>query len=151
MAEKQTMEQLAHQTVIQMRIAGHFLYYHMEGKAGQRRILAILRDKGSITQKELQDIIGIRSGSISEIMSKIEADGLVTRTRSKSDNRKVVLEITPKGTEKYFKMQAEYDDIIGKMFQCVSPDQLQALFELLKTLNGHWKTLDFPVKPPNNT
>lgn len=50
-----------------------------------------------MSQKELQDLLGIQAGSMSEIAAKLEDKGLITRVRSEGDRRKVSLSITEQG------------------------------------------------------
>lgn len=61
----------------QFRAYGHFLYYQMGGKAGQRRILMTLLKQEGLTQKELKDLLEISSGALSEILQKMEDASLV--------------------------------------------------------------------------
>ena len=51
---------------------GRFLHYKMGEKAGRRRIFTILSKAKELPQRELQDILGICSGSLSEILAKME-------------------------------------------------------------------------------
>ena len=53
----------------QLRACGHILHYNMGQKVGQARILTVLLERGIITQRELQDILEVRSGSLSEILN----------------------------------------------------------------------------------
>lgn len=64
---------------------------------GQRKILRILREQSPISQKELQNILGIQSGSMSEIAAKLESRGLIVRGRDQIDKRKITLSITEAG------------------------------------------------------
>lgn len=82
---------------------GHFLYHRRGGKRGQGRILKILLTEGEMTQKKLQERLGIQSGSMSEIVLKLEGNGLVYRTRDESDKRKIKLKITEAGRNSYFR------------------------------------------------
>ena len=45
-----------------LRVCGHFLHFHMGGKAGRKRVLAVLLREGEISQRTLQDLLDIRSG-----------------------------------------------------------------------------------------
>ena len=53
----------------QLHACGHILHYNMGQKVGQARILTVLLERGIITQRELQDILEVRSGSLSEILN----------------------------------------------------------------------------------
>ena len=72
-----------------LRECGHFLYYRMGKKSGQRRILVKILAQGSLTQRQLQEMMKLSSGAMSEILAKMEADGLITRAKSAEDRRQV--------------------------------------------------------------
>ena len=69
---------------------GHFLHLHAGGRSGKQRMLErILREGGTISQRELQDTVPISSAAVSEVLAKLEFEGLITRTRSESDKRQL--------------------------------------------------------------
>ena len=80
-----------------MEKCGHFLYHRRGGKRGQHRILKILWVEGKLPQRELQERLGIRAGSLSEILSKLEEGNLILRSKDKDDKRAVILELTQEG------------------------------------------------------
>ena len=51
----------------QFRACAHALHHPGNGKSGQLRILSILAARSPITQRQLMDILDVRSGSLSEI------------------------------------------------------------------------------------
>lgn len=64
----------------------------------QERVLRILaRQEEGMGQRQLQELLGIQSGSLSELVSKLEAKGLLTRVRDKADKRNVTLLLTDAG------------------------------------------------------
>lgn len=79
--------------------SSHFLHHRKGGKRGQRRILTLLAQNPGISQKELQDRLGIESGSMSELVIKLEHKGLITRTKDEADKRMSNLTITDLGLE----------------------------------------------------
>ena len=52
-----------------LRRCGHFLYFKTGGKTGRRQIFYILLQRGEVLQRELQDLLGVQSGSLSEIIT----------------------------------------------------------------------------------
>ena len=48
-------------------------------RQARQRILAMLAERGIITQRELQDMLGVQSGSLSEILNKVETCGYIMR------------------------------------------------------------------------
>ena len=83
--------------MIGLRACGHFLHFNMGGKAGRKRVLATLLREGEISQRTLQDLLDIQSGSLSEILAKIEADGLLEKVKCGSDRRGYILRLTESG------------------------------------------------------
>lgn len=78
----------------------HHMAHHRHKGHGQKRILKLLDKHGALTQKELQEAFDIQSGSMSELVSKLESKGFITKERDEHDKRKVVLHITEEGRQK---------------------------------------------------
>ena len=81
--------QQEHALAARLRACGHFLYYQTGGKAGQRRILVTLLKQEGLTQKELQDVLELSSGALSEILQKMDDASLIARKKSSDVKRQV--------------------------------------------------------------
>lgn len=68
-----------------------------EGRAIQKRILMILNQTESITQRNLTDRLDIQPGSASEILAKLENGGLSVRTPNAKDRRTTDIHLTGPG------------------------------------------------------
>lgn len=123
----------------QMRACGHFLHYNMGQKAGQARILSALLKSGTITQRELQDILEVRSGSLSEILNKVEADGFIERSQSENDRRQMEVKLTEAGMEAASRLEEERGDVAVELFSCLSGEEKKTLSELLDKLLDGWE------------
>ena len=77
----------------------HLLRHGEAGGMGQGRILAILSQAEEISQRELQEQLGIQPGSLSEILGKLESKGQIQRSRDEQDKRKATLRITDAGRQ----------------------------------------------------
>ena len=64
---------------------------------GRGRLAAMLMDNGPMAQSQLAAHLGIRPQSLSELICKAEADGLVTRRQSEEDKRQTIVSLTEKG------------------------------------------------------
>lgn len=71
--------------ILNMRDLNHIMRSLYEGKASQKRILIILNDVKSITQRDLTMRLGIQPGSASEILSKLENAGFILRTMRQTE------------------------------------------------------------------
>lgn len=130
-----------HTLAIRLKTCGRFLYYQIGGKAGQQRILMRLNNRGPTTQKELQDVLEISSGALSEILQKMEDSGLILRNKRAEDKRQVDLSLTPAGREKARSVEAHYHRTLDRMFECLSAEQKDQLEETLGILMTHLEEL----------
>ena len=80
--------------IINLRDMGQTILLY-EGKGSQKRILIILLEVGSITQRALTSRLGIQPGSASEVIAKLENAGLIQRTVSTDDRRTANIRLTP--------------------------------------------------------
>ena len=121
-----------------MEMCGHFLYHRRGGKRGQARILKLLIENGEMSQRRIQDIIDIKSGSLSELVRKMEAEELISREKDETDKRNITIKITPKGIER----AEENSQILKKqeqvMFNSLSDEEQEQLYTLLKKLIDDW-------------
>jgi len=130
-----------HELASYLRTCGHFLYYQTGGKAGQRRILVTLLNRESLTQKELQDVLDVSSGALSEILQKMEEASLVERKKNCDDKRQVELALTTAGRSAALQMKAHYIRTLERMFECLSGEEKTELGGLLKKLADHLDSL----------
>lgn len=79
-----------------LRQCGHYLYHYAAGPQ-QTAVLQLLRRSGPMSQQDIQAAMEIRPGSVSELITKLERKGLVTRQRDEADKRKVQIIPTPQG------------------------------------------------------
>ncbi|MBR2774906.1 MAG: MarR family transcriptional regulator [Selenomonadaceae bacterium] len=77
---------------------------------GQGRILTALRRMHSVSQKELGKVLGIRPQSLGELLQKLEVNGYITRYRSDTDRRALIVELTAKG-ETFQLRKPNYDEM----------------------------------------
>ena len=115
---------------------GHYLYHRPYHGRGQGRILKMLSGQEEVTQKELQETLGIQAGSVSEIISKLEARGLVARERDDADKRRVLLRITEEGKKR---VETDFDE--GKtedLYGVLSEEEQETLKGLLGRLLESW-------------
>lgn len=75
----------------------HYLKNSPTGISSQTRILKIINHHGPTSQHKLQERLGIQAGSLSEILTKMEARDLVKRVKDEEDRRKMKVLITDHG------------------------------------------------------
>ncbi|MFT8394976.1 MarR family winged helix-turn-helix transcriptional regulator [Propionibacterium sp.] len=94
---------------------------------GQGRVLRLLALHSPVAQKDLAYLLGIRSQSLAELLGKLEASGLVSRSQNPDDRRSWLVEITEEGRQ-----QAESQPSIEEgPFSALEESERRQLAELL--------------------
>ena len=117
---------------------GHTMRHISEGKGSQKRILMILLECGGMTQRELTERLGIQPGSASEVIGKLEAAGLLTRSPSETDRRTTDICLTAAGKAAAGEALAQRHERHRQMFASLSDEEKETLLGLLEKLNGDW-------------
>ncbi len=122
-----------------MEKCGHFLYHRRGAKRGQLKILNYLKENGSVTQKELGEVLTLKSGTVSEVVKKLEAQGFITREKDRVDKRKTNLTITKQGgdflEERLLVIRAQEK----VLFEALSKEEQAQLERLLTKLFSDWE------------
>lgn len=85
-------------------------------------VLLVLWEKDGQTVGAIGDLLHLDNGTLTPLLKKMETEGIVTRLRSKEDERRVTIQLTEKG--KALKKQAE--DIPAKIGACIHLNQEDA-------------------------
>ncbi|WP_407309443.1 MarR family winged helix-turn-helix transcriptional regulator [Desulfosporosinus sp. SB140] len=99
---------------------------------GQGRVLALLKLKPEISQKELSDILDIRSQSLGELLAKLERNGYITRTPSPTDRRVMNVRLTEAGRESSGQNEQHLDS--EALFSCLNEEEQAALSDYLSRI-----------------
>lgn len=91
--------------------------------------MMVLWEKKQLSAKELGNILFLDSGTLTPLLKKLESRGLLTRERSKEDERNLTVTITEKGEV----LKDKALDIPEQMASCVnlSPEETVVLYKLL--------------------
>ena len=104
---------------------------------GQMVLLRVLVQKGKATPKELAEALSVTTGNITGLLDKLEAAGLVTRTRSAKDRRVVHIELTAKARQRFRKVQRAAVDMLSEAFEGWTQPQITQLQDLLERLRSN--------------
>lgn len=100
----------------------------------QGKVLKILYKKGRLSQKEVQEILDVKPGSISEIITKLEKRELVMRVQDPEDRRRVLLELTEKGRQDVEEFSRNYQNSVMQFFEVLEDDEKQEFGRILVKL-----------------
>lgn len=121
-----------------MQACGHQIYHRGRRGGGQEGILSILAEKEQMSQKELQEILQIQPGSMSEILMKLEQKGLIIREKDSEDKRKSIIRLTSTGKEATKEQKPRMDE--DNMFSVLSDEEQALLKTMLKKLLDFWRS-----------
>jgi homoprotocatechuate degradation regulator HpaR len=100
----------------------------------QWRILRTLGEKEQLEPREICELCQILSPSLTGVLSRMEAMGLVTRTRVPEDQRRVIVRLTPKSEE----LVAELGPLIVSQYQIIEQafgqELIAQLYEVMDKL-----------------
>ena len=122
---------------------GYFLHMHWGGRNGKQHILLeLLAHDGEMTQRDLQEASCITSASLSEVIAKLEAEGLVSRERSETDRRQLTVTLTPEGEQKAHEVVRTRAEFEARAFDCLTEDERNSLVTILDRVAAHWTQLE---------
>lgn len=103
-------------------------------------VMMVLWDKKTLNVKELGSCLFLDSGTLTPLLKKMEAKGLLTRRRSSEDERNLLVSITDEGEA----LKEKAISIPEKMAKCSALDQEEAatLYQLLYKMLGQMRTLE---------
>ena len=91
--------------------------------------MMVLWDKKEMNVKSLGECLYLDSGTLTPVLKKLESKGYIKRTRSKTDERNLLVSITDEGEA----LKDKAKDIPTKIGSCVklSPSDAKELYRLL--------------------
>lgn len=85
--------------------------------------MMVMWEHKSLSVGRIGELVNLDSGTLTPMLKKMEAAGLVKRCRSKADERELIVSITEKGEQ----LRAQALDIPAKMGSCTSLTMEEAL------------------------
>ena len=120
---------------------GHFLHVHAGGRGGKQYILSrLLRSGGAMTQRELQEHAHVTAAALSEVLAKLETEGLVLRTRSARDRRQLDIALTEGGTRRAEQIVRQKLAFQEASLSPLTVDEREQLADMLDKVADHWRT-----------
>ena len=91
--------------------------------------MLVLWEHERMTVKELGECLFLDSGTLTPLLKKLEAKGLLNRKRSEEDERSLIVTITPAGEQ----LREQALSVPTRMAQCskLAPEEAVTLYRLL--------------------
>ena len=105
-------------------------------KNRQLSVLEGLVENGSMGQKEIQELQGLKAGSISEVITKLEEKGMIVRKKNYVDRRNVDIEITDAGRAVVERKKNEKN---LEAYHVLTQGEKLMLKEILQKLELSWR------------
>jgi DNA-binding MarR family transcriptional regulator len=104
----------------------------------QYNVLRILRGAGAegLACQDVAERMITRDPDITRLLDRLEARGLVTRTRDQKDRRVVVARITPEGERLLEALDQPIAEVDRRPFQHLGEQRLRTLIQLLELARG---------------
>jgi DNA-binding MarR family transcriptional regulator len=98
--------------------------------------IAHLHRSEKLLPTELAALTKVKTQSMSQVLKKMEEEGIVKRTPSKEDKRKVYISLTPSGKKTVEKTRYEKDEWLkNNIEQSLSAKEKELLIKALPVLN----------------
>ncbi len=96
--------------------------------------MMVLWERKQVTVKKMGELLYLDSGTLTPLLKKMEAAGLLRRSRAREDERSVIIELSEKGE----KLKDQAVTIPDRMFQCipVNEEESRDLYRLLYQILG---------------
>ncbi len=117
---------------------GHTGIFYFDKRGGQNRLLSLLPESGSITQKELAERLGVRPATASDTITRLEEAGLVKRSFGRADRRFVHVALTELGIAKRKEYAREGEERRKSLFTALTEEEKSTLLALLEKLYASW-------------
>ena len=115
---------------------------------GQGRVLAILKLKPTISQKELTYLLNMSKQAVGELIAKLEKSGYITREPSEDDKRVMIIKLTGEGA----KAAGYADDATPEtvnVLDCLDDEELAVFSEYLARIIDRYEE-QFPEEDFDN-
>lgn len=122
---------------------GHFMHVHSGGRSGkQHMLIKLCLAGGTLQQRDIQNSEPISSASLSEVLTKLERESLIVRTRSERDRRQLDITLTEAGWKEAELLAARRQQFESQAFSILAPEERTQLLSTLDRLVGHWNDIE---------
>ncbi len=101
---------------------------------GRGRMLGLLHDHGEMSQSQIASRLGIRPQSLSEMLAKADADGVIVRRQSTEDKRQTLVSLTELGQSRVEAFRENHRRQAAEFLAPLTDDEKNALAEILRKL-----------------
>ena len=109
--------------------------------------------KGDATEVvALRRELGLDAGYVSRVLSRLESEGLVRRSRSRVDARRQTARLTPQGRKAFRELNRRSATEVGRLLKQLSNEEqarlMAAMRNIRRVLDGSPRPLAYVLRPP---
>src|SRR6476660_5752037 len=116
----------------------------------EARVLYEIAHRPQPTATELCQELGLDAGYLSRILSKFEKSGLVSRSASRSDGRRILLKLSAKGRRTFATLDIRQRGEVASMLRPISPagqsELVQAMQRIESLLGGRSESRPYVLR-----
>ena len=128
------------ETAVRMLIRCARHLNHGKGRRpAQERIIYLLRKHLTMTPKELQEQMETAQGSMSEILSKLEAQDFIVKQKNPDDARSIILSLSEKGKKTAEENHRLWRENEEKLLDALNDEEKETLKEICMKLLQSWE------------
>ena len=130
-------DQVFHQVLSLLRLHRQYARKIVDEQGIKPRDMSVLRylsEHDAVTVSQVQQYIHHSPSTTSTMLSKMEEDGYVTRTRSESDNRVVLITLTDAGRALLIGTPLGGLPLLRRQLQALSADRLNEMLGVLEEI-----------------
>jgi len=120
-------------SMAQYRVLMHLFYAEQMG------------DRGELNPSEISDRQGVSRNTISSLIRNLEEDGLVERKLDPEDRRRFNISLTAEGRALVTEYARHHLQAVAGCFAVLDPEEQQSLFQLLRKVGLHLRTMREPA------
>lgn len=129
---------LLHQFRQYLNIVQRHRHHHdsseMNAHQGQGRIIFLLLENEGISQRALAELMQIRPGSLSELLTKLEQSDYIERRPNERDRRVVNIFLKEEGKKAVDAVKSNRQKMTESLFSALTPEEQSQLSGLLEKL-----------------
>lgn len=106
----------------------------------QWRIVRVLREEGEQEPRELCEKCCILSPSMAGILKRMEEEGMVIKSPSETDKRRVLVRLTPQVAAKIDQVITENRQVYANLYKKIGEKDMQTLITILDRVQSKMKS-----------
>jgi len=94
-------------------------------------LLCIKEEQGRTIPSRISDVTGVSSARVAMVLNSLEEKGMITREIDVEDRRKIIVRITPKGTDHLEEWQKKHIEDIREILESLGEDDAKELVRII--------------------